>query len=46
MAIIVVHSKPEESTSQSGVIPISLLKEESSIDITIAYLAFIVRNLF
>jgi hypothetical protein len=28
------------------VIPIAVLKEESTIDITIAYLAFIIRNLF
>ena len=38
MTIIVVYSEPVESTSQSGVIPIAVLKEESNVEILLFYI--------
>ena len=47
MVIIAVHSEPEKTMGESGVVPITVLKEESICRNSISlYLAFIIRNLF
>ena len=40
------YKKTKEFVTSTKIIPTVVVKEESNIDNTIAYLAFIVRNLF